>query len=224
MKGHSSIYETNNDYAWFNTPHNHSCHQNTISNNRSNVVKKDKNKQLNGIKRRIMGKAIECKKNNNQKPESFYIMGDDTHYATNRDTLAFVKKFYMNKKECNDKSNNNDEISSLNNSGCSSLSKERKLQLMNKLKFSSVGGSQKNQKIFNYNIFANNAKRGESGSNHKLSKEVSPDNIIPNNLSKNHESFHTKPANTSSKVSKTLKKNLENSSKEYFSEIKKTSS
>ena len=58
-KGHSILYDANNDYTWFHSPKNNSISINLQNTKPSNsFLKPSKNKQLNGIKRKIMGKAI----------------------------------------------------------------------------------------------------------------------------------------------------------------------
>lgn len=138
------------------------------------------------MKRRIMGKAIETKKTDKSKDSMFLDHHDDGsdwgnsgYYNTNasNDHLAFMKKFYLGKMGGIGKGvtkggdlshaggDRTNDLSSLNNSTVSgSVSKDRKLQLMNKLKFNTgnminnFGGS---QKPFNYNIFSNNVKRSQ---------------------------------------------------------------
>jgi hypothetical protein len=138
------------------------------------------------MKRRIMGKAIETKKTDKSKDSMFLDVHDDSsnwgnsgHYNTNasNDHLAFMKKFYLGKMGAIGKAgtkggdlshlggDRTNDLSSLNNSTVSnSISKDRKLQLMNKLKFNTgdminnLGGS---QKPFNYNIFSNHVKRSQ---------------------------------------------------------------
>jgi hypothetical protein len=148
-----------------------------------------------------MGKAIETKKTDKSKDSMFLDVHDDSsnwgnsgHFNTNgsNDHMAFMKKFYLGKMGAIGKGgtkggdlshvggDRTNDLSSLNNSTVSnSISKDRKLQLMNKLKLSTgntinnLGGS---QKPFNYNIFSNNVKRTQMKVNPRFaSKESSPE-------------------------------------------------
>ena len=137
-----------------------------------------------------------------------------------------MRKFYLNKQELNSKennqsnSNNVNENSLQNASGSSTISKDKKLQIMNKLKLANEKNQRKDQKVFNYNIFSNNVKRNHLYTSTKgaFSKDTSPE-IKNNNLSTVKSS-----GNTSSKAHKIQKKNLETNSKDHFYDVKKNHS
>lgn len=59
-KGHSMLYDANaSEHTWFNSPKNNSISINLHNPKQStSFLRNSKNKQLNGIKRKIMGKAI----------------------------------------------------------------------------------------------------------------------------------------------------------------------